>query len=132
MHLKKTFLRYAVVGLSGTAVDFVVLIFLVETAGLIPTLAGIPAFILAVLNNYYWNNRWTYNNPAKRHREKMTKFFLVSLVGLAINILLFHFFSLFAIWYIFTKIFIIGVVLCWNFGANTFWTFSVKSESLGG
>jgi putative flippase GtrA len=46
-----------------------------------------------------------------------------------INVALFHLFSLFDVWYIFTKIFIIGIVLCWNFGANTFWTFNVKPSS---
>lgn len=121
-----TFLRYAAVGASGTLIDFCVLILLVEKFGLPPLAANIPAFLLAVINNYLLNRYWTYRNKEKAFLKQLAKFFSVSLVGLLLSSLLMYLLLEADIWYVLAKILIIGVVLMWNFSANSLWTFKTR------
>ena len=118
-----TFLRYSVVGASGTAIDFCVLILLVEALGIPPLPASIPAFLLAVINNYLLNRYWTYRNKESALIKQMAKFLAVSLVGLLINSSLMYLLLEIGLWYVLAKILIIGVVIIWNFSANSMWTF---------
>ncbi len=125
------FARFGIVGLSGFIVDFVVLNVLMWRFGFSPALANTCSFTLAVSNTFFWNRMWTF--PESRQRPiatQITQFFVVNLVGLAINQATFlgsnalvwrHLFG--AIWaYNFAKMTASGVALFWNFGANRLWT----------
>jgi putative flippase GtrA len=125
------FLKFAVVGIIGMAVDFTVLNVLHKAAGLPVLVANIFSFSVAVLSNFTWNRLWTF--PESRQRPllgQLGQFALVNVVGLAINeVVLFG--VLQAIkgfigdpWnYNLAKAFAIGVVLFWNFFVNRLWTY---------
>ncbi len=118
-----TFIRYSVVGASGTVIDFSVLIFLVEVGKIHPLAASLPAFLLAVINNYLLNRFWTYRNKESALIKQMAKFLAVSIVGLLINSSLMYVLLEAGLWYVLAKVLIIAVVICWNFSANSLWTF---------
>ncbi|MBI2024038.1 GtrA family protein [Candidatus Giovannonibacteria bacterium] len=46
------------------------------------------SFIIANINSYFWNKHWAFEskNSAKSARE-YTKFFIISIIGLAVNVL---------------------------------------------
>jgi putative flippase GtrA len=119
----RRFLKYSAVGFSGTLIDFVVLIFLVEVFAWPVLIANTISFLLAVINNYSWNKLWTYKDKNKRVVHQFTKFLCVSVVGFAINSLLMLIFLKVGIWYVAAKVFIVAIVLIWNFIMNTLWTF---------
>lgn len=127
MRLDKThscrFLKYAAVGFSGTLIDFLVLLLLVEIISWPILVSNTISFLLAVINNYTLNKLWTFEDKSKRVAHQFGKFLCVSIVGFAINSCLMLIFLRAGIWYVAAKVFIIAIVLVWNFTMNTFWTF---------
>ncbi len=83
--------KFISVGLANTAVDFGILNLLMFLSGVAGGLAysafkGI-SFIVAIIHSYFWNKFWTFRakNVTEKNREFL-QFFLVSLVGFAINV----------------------------------------------
>lgn len=90
--------KYVVVGLAGTVIDvglFAVLIartFLgTDIVGRV--VAASVSFVAAVINNYYWNRRWTFRNANNAVGRQFILFLLVSLGGWLLNTILFIAFS---------------------------------------
>lgn len=136
------FLRFAIVGTVGAAVDF--LIFnLFATILKVPALpASMISFVAAVINNFVLNRMWTYpDSRSKRISRQIGQFFLVSIAGLLIRAALFYFLenplinliqSLLSvnleiatiIGHNITLALAILMVMIWNFLANRYWTFN--------
>ncbi len=131
-----TFIKYATVGAVGTLIDVGVFTLLVATTPLGDTYEGRIAaascsFLLAVVNNYIGNRAWTFRNTDRRVGAQFTKFFLVSCIGLVLNAAALTLVS----WLISTvvmpstathaasKLVASGVVLLYNYFANSRWTF---------
>ncbi len=77
--------RFAIVGASGFAVNLVVYAFLVKPVGIEYLVAEAAAWIVAGVNNFFWNRHWTFK---ARHGEipgQAVRFLLVSLAALGIN-----------------------------------------------
>jgi putative flippase GtrA len=81
-------LQFGVVGAAGYVINLAV--FTILTVGLdvehIP--AAVLAFCVAVSNNFLWNRIWTFRESAEGGRAafQATRFFAVSLAGLAVNL----------------------------------------------
>ncbi|MEM7134660.1 MAG: GtrA family protein [Chloroflexota bacterium] len=136
----KRFVKFATVGALGSVTDFAVFNGLVFWASLMPLVANAISFCAAVIQNFLLNRRWTFPESQERTPGKqLSKFAIVSAVGLGINTVVFHYVStlLEPFWQTmvfdtdwamvislnFAKLFAIGVVLFWNFTANRFWTY---------
>ena len=119
----RQFLKFAGVGVVGTAVQYTTLFVLVQFAGIYPVAASTAGFILGALVNYHLNYIYTFDS-SKSHFEAMPKFFSVAAVGLLLNGLIMEFFiSFFSFPYIIAQLIATGLVLLWNFAANRMWTF---------
>ncbi len=89
-------LRFAIVGLSGAVVDMGLLYLFSDPAsfswGL--TRSKIAAAEIALINNFLWNDAWTFadlasNQPAWRYKfRRFVKFNIICLAGIAINVVL--------------------------------------------
>jgi len=136
----KRFAKFATVGALGAITDFTILNLLIQVAGWLDWQANTVSFTAAVLQNFTLNRRWTFPESQERHPGKqLGQFALVSITGLAINMLVFltvhHTFKSqwiallgdehlgFTISYNVAKLLAIGVVLFWNFAANRLWTY---------
>lgn len=124
------FVRFSLVGLSGTLIDVGLLNLLHEGLGVFVYTAATIAFTAAVINNFLLNKYWTFRHRAgykSRGSVQFFQFIFVSLVGLLINLgimyLLIEFLDL---WFNWAKAAAIIVVLFWNFVANKLWTFRTK------
>lgn len=88
------FIRFGLVGLSGLIVDMGMLYLLYNLLGLGLTRSAIFAAELAIINNFIWNDRWTFKDLAGKQRgwrkgiKRLTKFNIVCLMGLILKILL--------------------------------------------
>src|SRR5205807_5882938 len=80
------FLRFAIVGIAGLAVDAGVLYALMYGAGLGPLLARLPSFLCASAFTWIANRSWTYRGP---HPGSMAgqwvRFVTVNAVGGVLN-----------------------------------------------
>ncbi|MFA7662929.1 MAG: GtrA family protein, partial [Patescibacteria group bacterium] len=84
------FIKYGLVGTSGAVIDLGLLYLLVEFLNFNPVVAGSISFILAVVNNFYWNKIWTFENTSKDYGKQFGKFLLVSLAGLGLTAILMY------------------------------------------
>ena len=132
LHKKfKPFLKYCVVGVSGTAVDVGMLYIFIEYFNLPLLTATTLAFLLAVANNFLLNKIWTFENKSKNYKKLFIKFLIVSVVGLILtNLSMYTLVEIAGIWYIYSKLITSGIVLTWNFLGNKFWTFSITTKTL--
>jgi putative flippase GtrA len=120
--------RYSLIGVLGTAIDFIGLYVLVQFFYFPVLLASAISFLVAVINNFVLNKNWTFQyksqNKLQSNRKLFIKFLLVSVVGLLINLAgMFVLTFVLNLWYIFSKVLITGLVFIWNFLANKLWTF---------
>lgn len=81
-------LRFALVGLANTGVDFLLFVALHRLAGLDPLVANALAFAAAVANSYVLNKRFTFRDASPFSAGEAVRFALVALGGLAISTLL--------------------------------------------
>lgn len=120
--LIQQFVSFAGVGAIATGVQYLILIGLAEL-GMRAALASGIGYVISALLNYYLNYRYTFKST-QDHRKTLVRFFLVALVGLALNtavmIVAVEYLHLH---YLLAQILATGLVLLWNFGANARWTF---------
>lgn len=114
--------RFGLVGASGVAVNTG---FLYVYHGLLGW-ALIPASVLAVeaaiVNNFLWNDRWTFSARDKTP-YRFFRFNLVSLGGLAVNTLVLALVvTVTRIHYLVANLVAIAAAMAWNFAANSRWT----------
>ncbi len=121
------FIRFALVGLSGVFVDMTILYLLSDptTLAFPLTRSKILAAELAIINNFLWNDVWTFGDIAKKQPSKkqkfkrLIKFNLVCLAGLIMNVLLLNIcFNLFNINRYLANTIAIAIVTIWNYWIN--------------
>lgn len=127
------FLKFAIVGVVNTGVDWVVFYLLIHLVTNIDhSTAKAISFILALLNSYIWNTIWTFKNEYQKTSISKSaifaKFVVVSLVGWGINVYVFSLVSNNLNTIIINKDFLPLVsasasAIIWNFFGNKFWTY---------
>lgn len=70
--------KFCAVGGSGYAVNLAVFAAAVEIGKLHHLVAATLAYVVAVLNNFWWNRHWTFGAHAGRARFQAARFFAVS------------------------------------------------------
>ncbi len=123
----KRFIRFGSVGLTGVFVDMSVLYLLHDdsTLGWGLTRSKIIAAEVAIINNFIWNDAWTFRDLASHQQgagkrlKRLLKFNLVCLVGLVLNVLLLNLlFNILEIDYRLANLIAIAAVTLWNFWIN--------------
>ena len=142
------FLKFCVVGVIGTAIDFGVFNLMHNFFHLHKVAANTISVSAAIVNNYVWNRYWVYpETRSQRGGRRFAQFVVVSVMAWALNTGI--------LWstdrYIFgeagmlaalgaraaavagvehsvlssnaAKVIATGIVLFWNFFANRMWTF---------
>ncbi|MEH2450190.1 glycosyltransferase [Nostoc sp.] len=121
------FLRFGLVGLSGVFIDMAVLYLLSDPTTLAwpLTRSKIIAGEIAILNNFFWNDAWTFADVSARQQEwqqrlkRFVKFNAICLAGLVLNVLILNLVFNFLIHNRYIANFIaIAVATIWNFWIN--------------
>ena len=141
------FIKFALVGLSGTVVDFAIFNLCIEIFNITPVVSSVISFSVAVVNNFIWNRLWTY--PESRDlplSSQLVKFGIISVIGLIIRTPLFAGLEKPLLIFLSEKVqpsflltadaishnialaISIIVVLFWNFFANRLWTYKDIKE----
>jgi putative flippase GtrA len=84
--------RFGLVGGVGFVVNLAVYALLVHVVSLQYLLASIPAWLVAVLNNFLLNRHWTFDARHDRARAQAVRFLLVSLAAEAFSLVLLRLF----------------------------------------
>lgn len=86
--VKKTagqFLKFAVVGVLNTLVDFAVFQTLNLLLGWVYA-AQVAGFTCGVINSYLWNSNWTFRSERTKSFREMALFLLVNLISLCVSL----------------------------------------------
>jgi len=119
---KKVF-KFGIVGISGIFVNMGVLWYLTEYIGLYYLVSSLFAIELSILNNFIWNDLWTFKSEASNELsnrwDRLIAFHAVSAGGLVINLgTLFLLTSVGEMYYLISNIIGILVAFAWNFIMN--------------
>jgi dolichol-phosphate mannosyltransferase len=119
----KRVFKFGLVGISGIVVNMGVLWYLTEFVGLYYLVSSLFAIELAILNNFIWNDLWTFKSGASHKRSsrwhRIISFHVVSAGGLVINMgILYLLTSVGGIYYLISNIIGILVGFGWNFMVN--------------
>jgi putative flippase GtrA len=118
------FLKFGIVGFSGVFVDFGVTWLLKERLNCNKYLANTSGFLCAVVSNFMLNRVWTFEDQNPAIMWQFSKFLALSLVGLGLNNLFIYFLTeKYKTNFYFAKLLATGIVMIWNFWANTRFTF---------
>ena len=120
----KRVFKFGIVGISGIVVNQGLLVLLKETVGLAIPVASILAIQVAILNNFIWNDLWTFKGSGQPQKfpnrwQRLLSFEVVSAGGAVINFIILNFMVFFlATDYQIANI--IGILLgfIWNFLVN--------------
>lgn len=128
---KKVF-KFGIVGLSGIVVNLGILYLLVQFLQANDILASFIATEIAILNNFIWNDLWTFSSMESRHLSsrfhRLVAFNLVSAGGVVINLGIFYGLTRwFGLWYILAQLVGILVAFAWNFLVNRRFTWTRQS-----
>jgi putative flippase GtrA len=73
--------KFCTVGASGYVVNLCVFALCVEGLGLHHLAGATVAFVVAVLNNFWWNRHWTFRARSGHAGFQAARFFTVSVVA---------------------------------------------------
>jgi putative flippase GtrA len=152
-HERIRFLKFAIVGVTGTIVDFGILNLLRLLLNVPLVWAQAVSFVCAVFNNFIWNRFWTYpESRSKGAPKQLVQFFMISLVGILIRTPLIPWLDNLISSFLDENQFTLPlaneiisqnlalaisiiIITFWNFFANRYWTYSnvpVKPEAFPG
>ena len=121
------FIRFGLVGLSGVFVDMTLFYLLSDptTLGWGLTRSKVIAAEVAILNNFLWNDRWTFGDISRGQQEwrqrlkRLVKFNIICLLGLGLNVLVLNvLFNYLGINRYLANLMAIALTTLWNFWIN--------------
>jgi putative flippase GtrA len=121
------FMAFTLVGAIGTLVHYSILYALVEGLRFNPVWASGWGALAGLVINYVLNYSLTFKSQ-QSHVQTLPKFALIALLGLGLNLALMALLTP-HLYYLYAQVVTTGVVLIWNFFANSLWTFKLDSSN---
>lgn len=123
----RQFIKFSLVGVINTIIDFSVYLFFSRLIGLYFLYANIIAILVAMTFSFIANKYWTFQNNEKKIKSQYVKFTLVNGVYFLLNNMIVFVLVEYLVFYdLGAKIIAVITGLIWNFLANRHWTFKVK------
>ena len=111
--------RFAVVGVSGAAIDFSITWFLRDKVKWNQYVANSIGFVIATTNNFIWNKFWTFHNVSNAYLQQYSLVMLIAFGGLLLNNgVIFVCNRLLRLNFYISKAIASGVVAVWNYTLN--------------
>jgi dolichol-phosphate mannosyltransferase len=76
-------IRFAAVGASGYVVNLTVFAACVHLLGIDYRVSAVIAFVVSVINNFWWNRHWTFDAKHDHPVFQAVRFFTVSVTAFA-------------------------------------------------
>lgn len=118
----QVFIKYGIVGASGTIISMLTLYILTDIASIYYLLSGIAAVELSLINNFFWNDRWTFrlHKHANSKLTRLLHYHIISITGAIADIaLLYILTSWFGIYYLLSNFIAIVCVFFVNYVINS-------------
>lgn len=120
----RQFIKFNVVGIMNTAVDFGVFMILNRYLGLIYAVSQVISYSCGMVNSYFLNKFWTFQKREDFTAIEVTKFILVNLCSLGVSLLVLYILQSKWSWEVLpSKVLATGFSVGVNFLGNKFWVF---------
>lgn len=120
----REFFSYMTIGFLALFLDLACVYFFTEFFALHYLISVALAFTLAAILNYILQKMITFRNSSKKYLKQFLAFFLIGLVGLAINLSVVYLgVEYVGLWYMTAKLVATVLAFFWNFSANKLLTF---------
>lgn len=123
--------RYIVVGIGGVVIGMVAIWCFTELLGLFYLVSGCLSGFLSILNDFTFNEVWTFSHRRKRPLltfglvQRFAKFTVSKAAGFLICISSLAFLTqVVGFHYLISNLLAIGVSFVWNYTASTFWVWA--------
>lgn len=117
-------IRFGIVGLISTLIDFAVLTILTELFGIHYLTSAAIGFIVSTLFNYLASMSYVFNsrfNDGNKKKELLL-FLLLSMIGLGLNqLFMWIFVEVLQLFYVIAKVCATVLVMGWNFVSRKLW-----------
>jgi putative flippase GtrA len=113
-------LKFGAVGATGVIINTSALYVLSRWLGLPLLLASAIAVELAIVSNFFWNNRWTFACRSSS-LARFAKFNAVSLVGLTLNVTIVWGLTRTGLYFLIANLVGIGVGVTVNYACSVVW-----------
>jgi putative flippase GtrA len=122
------FIKFSLVGVLNTLVDFFVYLALTRTVGWFEEnylVANAISFGLAVTNSFFINKKWTFRDENKKGlAKKYLKFFISSLIALtAVELSMYLLVGVWGVYDLYAKFMVVVVSVGFGFGLSKLWVF---------
>lgn len=119
------FIKFAVVGVLNSGIQYLVFLFLFSVTGTQYLLASIIGYVAGMTNSYILNRKWTFGSHNQKLLTELGRFVAVNLISLGVNLgLLFLLVSTGVMVPQWAQVLaIVGSTLV-NFVLNKIWTFA--------
>lgn len=117
-------LKFGVVGVMATIIDFFFLFLFTDVFGMYYLLSAAISFVLSTLFNYVASMRFVFNSKFSKDEKskELILFVILSVSGLVLNqVLLWFFVEKIALCYMAAKIVATFFVMTWNFISRKVW-----------
>jgi putative flippase GtrA len=118
--------RFCIVGTSGYVLNLAVFVALLRGLDLHYLLAATGSFLVAVTNNYTWNRVWTFRGQRGHVAYQGLRFFVVSVIALAANLLILHTLVQLGLAKVLAQAIAVILVTPLNFVGNKLWSFRLR------
>ncbi len=116
------FQKFLLVGGAATAIQYLILVLLVQVFALDPAISSAIGFSVSAIANYALNHRFTFRSSLA-HRTAAFRFALVAILGLVVTFCLMTLAERSGLNYVIAQILTSIVVLVMNFLIGSVWTF---------
>lgn len=117
-------IKFGLVGVIATIIDFLILTILTEFLGIYYLLSAAISFIVATIFNYIASMKYVFDSryeKGQKHQELFI-FVILSLIGLGLNqVFMWFFVEITVLHYIIAKVLAIILVMAWNFISRKIW-----------
>ena len=118
-------IKFMLVGIGGTAIDFGITYLLKEKAKINKYVANSIGYMTAATSNYIFTRIWAFDNTNPEILVQYLIFVTISLIGLGLmNLFIWIFHEKFRINFYIAKLLALLIVLVWTFSAHYTITFS--------
>ena len=122
------FIKFNLVGIMNTAVDFGVFMILNHYLGLVYTVSQVISYSCGMVNSYFFNKFWTFQKKEGFTAIEVIKFILVNLCSLGVSLLVLYILQSKWNWQVLpSKVLATGFSVGVNLLGNKFWVFEAAA-----
>ena len=115
--------RFGLVGVSNTAIDFAVFMLLTALWEWHVIAAQTVSYLIGLLNSYVWNRKITFKTETKSGKGEIIRFVIINVISYIVSVVLLSVLGDFSISQMICKLIVIAATFAVNFIGSKWWVF---------